>query len=72
MSAFRDHCREIVDEYVQTVLIIDDGAGLKNSDETAQHIDTEGFKNTSIFEDVGDVGDVGNVGDVGDVGDVGM
>ncbi len=58
MSAFRDHCREIVDEYVQTVLIIDDGAGLKNSGETAQHIDTEGFKNTSIFEDVEDVEDV--------------
>ncbi|PHY60399.1 response regulator receiver domain [Shewanella xiamenensis] len=31
MSAFKSYCRNIVDEYVQTVLIIDDGAGLKNN-----------------------------------------
>lgn len=28
MSAFENHCRDIVNDYVQTVLIIDDGAGL--------------------------------------------
>lgn len=28
MSAFENHCREIVNDYIQTVLIIDDGAGL--------------------------------------------
>ncbi|MEZ9053255.1 response regulator receiver domain [Vibrio sp. 10N.247.311.26] len=31
MSAFNQYCREVVDEYVQTVLIIDDGAGLTNA-----------------------------------------
>lgn len=30
MSVFKQRCREVVDEYVQTVLIIDDGAGLEN------------------------------------------
>lgn len=33
MSAFEVYCKEIVDDYVQTVFIIDDGAGLKNTDE---------------------------------------
>ncbi|EID0690609.1 response regulator receiver domain [Vibrio vulnificus] len=35
MSAFEEHCNKIVNDYVQTVLIIDDGAGLgtmQNSD----------------------------------------
>ncbi|MDW1829779.1 MULTISPECIES: response regulator receiver domain [Vibrio] len=31
MSAFEEHCRGIVSEYVQTVLIIDDGAGLNRT-----------------------------------------
>ena len=31
MSAFKTHCHDIVKEYVQTVLIIDDGAGLKEN-----------------------------------------
>ncbi|WP_432468726.1 response regulator receiver domain [Agarivorans sp. Z349TD_8] len=36
MSAFNQYCREVVDEYVQTVLIIDDGAGLKNFSEVVE------------------------------------
>lgn len=35
MEAFTDHCRDIVEEYVQTILIIDDGAGLSNENLTA-------------------------------------
>lgn len=31
MSKFNEYCREVVDEFVQTVLIIDDGAGLGNT-----------------------------------------
>ncbi|MCC4783104.1 hypothetical protein LMH77_09340 [Vibrio lentus] len=31
MSAFEEHCKQIVNEYVQTVLIIDDGACLDHS-----------------------------------------
>ncbi|MGB0662417.1 MAG: response regulator receiver domain [Pontibacterium sp.] len=31
MSTFDQYCRDVVDEYVQTVLIIDDGAGLSNT-----------------------------------------
>lgn len=38
MSAFEAHCKQIVDDYVQTVLIIDDGAGLKNTEEVGELI----------------------------------
>lgn len=58
MSAFRTHCREIVDEYVQTVLIIDDGAGLKHKVESAEHIDMEDAENATIFDDLEDLEDL--------------
>ncbi|WP_039984718.1 response regulator receiver domain [Vibrio owensii] len=39
MSAFNQYCRDVVDEYVQTVLIIDDGAGLTNNTAITEPID---------------------------------
>ncbi|HCH5611588.1 TPA: hypothetical protein NKZ26_000900 [Vibrio parahaemolyticus] len=39
MSAFENHCRDIVNDYVQTVLIIDDGAGLNRDSSDVEIID---------------------------------
>ncbi|MFA0050271.1 response regulator receiver domain [Vibrio breoganii] len=56
MSAFNKYCREVVDEYVQTVLIIDDGAGLKNISEVVEEVEAvevpaEGFNPLAEPED---------------------
>ncbi|MBD1177213.1 hypothetical protein IDG76_11670 [Vibrio cholerae] len=64
MSAFEQHCREIVDEYVQTVLIIDDGAGLKPSFESAEHID---MTDLGVFDDSNDSDDSDDSDDSGQV-----
>ncbi|MUK61532.1 hypothetical protein GNP81_13395 [Aliivibrio fischeri] len=39
MSAFKEHCSEVVKEYVQTVLIIDDMAGLSSSLDNSEVLD---------------------------------
>ncbi|HGY9614492.1 response regulator receiver domain [Vibrio harveyi] len=49
MSAFNRYCREVVDEYVQTVLIIDDGAGLRNTS-TMNEPDDELVEPTGAFD----------------------
>nr|MBF4301908.1 hypothetical protein [Vibrio anguillarum] len=40
MSAFQEHCNEIVREYVESVIIIDDGANLGQGSDKLEGVDS--------------------------------